>query len=1218
MDRFRQPDTLTAAQQSALAAHGNVLVMAGAGTGKTRTLVGRCLHLLCARAVSLDEILIVTFTEAAAAEMRRRLRAALEDQARQQLEPYWLEQLALFDTAHIGTLHSFCFRLAREHFYELGLDPQSAILSEGQARLLADETLDELMQSHYAGHDEFSRAVQQLVQVYGGGRDQTIRSLVLRLHDYSQTRPDAAGWRARQIAMFSAAEPLAWRESLLKAVGDWRREWQPLLENWRAENPKAAELLELLRSVSWNASASDTAGNARPRNASPPPLSRQTAAALLAQVLAADTVWPHGTKKKFRAPLKDFFDDAKFLHSLAAPQNGADPLAEDWNWVRSHMIVLLQLAGEFSETFSARKRAEGVLDFHDLEQCALRLLWNPETDTPTDIARRWREQLRYIFVDEYQDINAAQDKIILALSREGFDAGSSSEATAPPGNRFLVGDVKQSIYRFRLAEPGIFRDYARRWRGKHGRTIPLSENFRSHESLLRLVNSVFSFLMREEVGGVNYDDEAKLKPGVPENRPAPSAEAPPRAELLLYLKKEGADFSGGENDQGDELDETEKEARLLALRLRELKNAALEIRDVERGVSRVVEWRDMAVLLRSPAGKAEIFARQFERAGVPLTVARGGWFDSREVLDCLSLLQVLDNPLQDVPCIAVLRSPLVGCSLDELARIRLAARGHFWFALNRFPATPAAAGSRLAAKIEQFLERFRRWRRLTQHASLSQCLEAILAETHYADWLRAQPRGAQRAACLEQFLHLVRQFDRFQRQSLFRFLKFVEAQREAAVEPETPGVAEENAVRLMSIHQSKGLEFPVVALANLAKPFNLQELRGDIILDEEYGLCPRVRPPERGGRYPSLAHWLARRRQKRELLGEELRLLYVAMTRARERLILSASVSEKKWETLWNQPGPVTLHQILSARSSADWLGLWFASRKAECRCQSEDRDGALPELRWRKLDDAALAENGGIRTATAESPPPLPGDAAVETLRRRLEWNYPFAAATKRQAKASVTALRREATEGDDEAKPLFPENRFAKFPPADAKSPTAKLSASQIGAAHHKFLQHFDIQGAADVPALAAEAQRLETENILSADERAALNLQALAAFWNSDLGRKIRAQRDDVRREWPFTAKFSPAELDEILGTRSAPTGEDEFIVVQGVADLVVLRPEETWLVDFKTDEVPAGGLAEKIKTYAPQLKLYAAALEKVYSRPVVNRWLHFLAVGWTEKI
>jgi ATP-dependent helicase/nuclease subunit A len=1224
-----QNDSLTLSQQQAVDARGNVLVMAGAGTGKTETLVVRCLDCLARERASLDELLIVTFTESAAAKMRQRLRRAIEAKTQEDSlnsQPstlnFWHSQLALFDIAHIGTLHSFCLRLVREHFHELGLDPQLAILDEGEARQLANETLDEQFQAHYAGEDEFSLVVQNLIQIHGGGRDEKIRALILRLHNYSQTRPDAAGWLADQIKKFSTPKPTDWQRWLLIAITDWRDEWLPVLENLKSENEKAAELTGILSRLG-SAPAPGAVGDApvadvrregasnRTRGACAPQFTRELAAEVLEQIVSADGNWPAKRKTILRKPLEDLFDEAAFLATLAPVKNDSDPLTADWTWVRSHMESLLRLAQEFAEKFSDRKRSDGVLDFHDLEQFALKLLWNFSADKPTAVAEMWRGKLKFVFVDEYQDINAAQDKIIAALSRDGADA-----------NRFLVGDVKQSIYRFRLADPKIFRDYSKNWRGKNSQVIPLAENFRSREGLLNFANSVFSLVLREEIGGVAYDADAQLKFGTPEKRVnlGVAKNPPPRVELLLRTKKKAGEISDDENGDLADLDETTKEARLIAQRLKQLVAEQHEIWDEKIDSFRPAQFGDVAVLLRSPRGKSEVYAKEFERAGVPLAVARGGFFESAEILDLLSLLQLLDNPLQDVPCIAVLRSPLVGLSLDELVEIRLTTKGHFWTALNRIQNEKLKIKNGAAEKIPKFLERFSRWRKLAKQNSLSECLEAVLAETLYADWLRAQPCGAQRAANIERFLNLAQSFDQFQRQGLFRFLKFIAAQDEAGSEPEVPAVTTENAVRLMSIHQSKGQEFPVVALPDLAKTFNEQDLRGEIIFDEEFGLCPKVKPPSSGRHYPSLPHWLAQRRQKRELRGEELRLLYVALTRARDTLVLSATITEKKWGTVWSQPEPVTPQKIADAKCFADWLGLWFA--------QNADGAGATggetPHLRWRLVDDAELGDDSVRRSRgdeaqnkeNLETPHVVSYNdknvatfdaAAVEKLRAILSWENPHAAATKRKAKSSATELRRTAEELDEEGEPVLTRPKFA------AKN--RKLSAAASGTAHHKFLQHVALEKTDD---LAAEAERLVRENYLSADERAVLDLSALAAFWDSDLGKKIRNHAADVRRELPFTARFSPAEIAEITGGKTDTTLADEFVVVQGVADLVVLLPQEIWLVDFKTDEAGKNDLPEKIKTYAPQLKLYAAALEKIFAHKITLRALHFFAVRRTEKI
>ena len=1190
------PDRLTATQRRAVLARGNVLVMAGAGTGKTHTLVERCLHCLCEEqpAASLEEILVVTFTEAAAAEMRQRLRERLEEKlGAGPDEPRWAEQLALFDTAHIGTLHSFCLKLVRGHFHELGLDPQLAVLDDGEARLLADEMLEEELQAHYASESKLAEAVRNLIQIYGSGRDQTIRRQILRLHHYAQTRPDAGAWLARQLEKFAAPAPDEWRSWLLAAIQDWRNEWLPLVESLKASNEKAAQLAGILGRLPENSS-------------------RGGAADILEQIVAADDHWPARRKTVLREPLEGFFAGARFLASLAAVKTGNDPLVEDWAWLCGHMAALLRLAQGFSSRFAARKRDDGVLDFHDLEQFALKLLWNFAAEQPTPIANRWRQKIRFVFVDEYQDINATQDKIIQALSRDGAEA-----------NRFLVGDMKQSIYRFRLADPEIFRNYARNWLGSNGQTISLAENFRSREGLLQFVNSLFEPLLRGEIGGVDYPAEARLQFGAPEPRASLGAgrDASPRAEWLLRLKSGRADAGPGDDSGGDDLADlldTEKEARMLAVRLKQLVAERHEIWDSEQKGFRPADWSDMAVLLRAPAGKAEVYAKEFQRANVPLEVERGGFYDSGEILDLLSLLQLLDNPLQDVPAIAVLRSPLVGLTLDELALVRLAAGGRFWTALNRMRNAECGVRSDMAEKVGKFLERFRRWRRLARQGSLSQCLETVLAETLYADWLTTRPRGAQRRANVERLLGLAQKFDRFQRQGLFRFLKFVEAQREAGTEPEVAAVAKGNAVRLMSIHQSKGQEFPIVAVADLAKRFNTQDLRAEIILDGTYGLCPRVQPPHSGRRYPSLPHWLAQAHQRREQWGEELRLLYVALTRARDTLILTGTIPERKWEALQAASPGITPQAIVAATSYADWLGLWFQAQNPGARNRSANR-GELPHLRWRVVEDAELAETA-VEIPEDNELPMLDASTAGR-LQNVLAWEYPFAAATRRAAKSSVTALRREAAdELDDEAEPVFKRASPAKKPagPSARKTSNLKLDAAATGTAYHKFLQWFALESGTSPAALRAEAERLEKAKVLSAAEGAALNLEAIAAFWNSEAGRKIGAEKSNVRRELPFTARFSPAELEAVTGVKSAPELADEFVVVQGVADLAVLLPQEIWLVDFKTDDVRPTELPARVQLYAPQLKLYALALEKIFSRPVTRRWLHFLAARRTEQV
>lgn len=1190
--------SLTPVQQGAVEARGNVLLVAGAGTGKTRTLVARCLHCLLQEnpPAALEEILMVTFTEAAALEMRQRLRDELENAIHEKqaggktraTDPEigrLSEQLALFDTAHIGTLHSFCLKLVRAHFYELELDPQLTVIPEEEARLLADETLDEILELHYNAKGAAADAVQQLIRAQGRDGDAPIRALVLRLHHYTQTLHDPEHWFASQLAQFQAAEPTTWKDWLLQGILAWRNRWLPALQNADAENLNAAQSLALLSQLPAQ-----------------PSLAR--CSQLLDEVHRLGTEFPPKKKTAWRKPFEDFYDEAEFFASLGKPDGRA--LAEDWNWVRGQMATLLVLAREFTAAFSGAKRELGMVDFHDLEQHSLRLVWNRKTHQPTAVAREWRERLRFVFVDEYQDINDAQDAILRALSRDGETA-----------NRFLVGDVKQSIYRFRLADPRIFQNYIDTWRDTVGHATPLVDNFRSREGMLDFVNSLFGSLMRREIGGVPYDDTAKLQFGAPKERHALSRTNHSSPCVELHLRLKGASDGGTAEDDSDSatsrnelsnLDEAGKEARMAALRLCELKAARHPIWDEQLKAMRPVEWGDMAVLLRSPSGKAECYAREFTRLGVPLLVARGGFYQSIEINDLLNLLRLLDNPLQDVPLIAVLHSPLVGLSLDDLAAIRLEiAKVHFWTALQRFVETRREhPGWERAAR---FLKNFSAWRRLARQVSLSHCFETVLNETHYAAWLLSQTRGEQRHANVRRLVTLARQFDQFQRQSLSRFLRFIEAQQAAETEPEVAAVSGENSVSLMSIHQSKGLEFPVVVLADLGKPFNLADLKSEIILDAQYGLCPQVKPPHTGGRYPSLPYWLARQRQKQEMLGEELRLLYVATTRARDTLILTGNVAAKKFANQWRETANLNDASMLVANNFLDWLAAWSAQNNGSFITAPA---GENDLLRWTiyEDEDARLLNTFTEPEAAHSSAPATDSEkAAIAKLRQRLAWTYRHSEATHIPAKTSVSALRRQwADDADDEAALAF---RFQARSAAKRAADPGQLSASEIGSAHHLFLQWVSLDRAGSLNELKAEATRLVREKLLSPEQLASLDFTAIESFWQSELGREIRAAATHVRRELPFTARFSPAELAAPGAKESVPT-DDEFVIVQGVADLAVLLPKEIWLVDFKTDRLDESELGAKTRLYEPQLQLYARALSRIYDRPVTRLQLHFLAL------
>ena len=596
--------------------------------------------------------------------------------------------------------------------------------------------------------------------------------------------------------------------------------------------------------------------------------------------------------------------------------------------------------------------------------------------------------------------------------------------------------------------------------------------------------------------------------------------------------------------------------------------------------------------------------------------------DSVEVCDVLNLLRLLDNPLQDVPLIAVLRSPFVGLSSEDLGEIRLAHReGNFWTALQRWNETSVAKKTSAAepeeknvedkisarAKVTLFLDHFHAWRKALRAISLSRCIEKILDQTVYLDWLRAQSRGSQRAGNIERLLKMARQFDLFQREGLFRFLKFIEAQEEAEIESDPAPEGIENAVRLMSIHQSKGLEFPIVVVAGLGKRFNFSDTKERVILDQTFGLAPQIKPPNSGRRYPSLPHWLAQRRQKSETLGEEIRLLYVATTRACEQLILVGSASENR-QNKWAKLAAAGLGEaeILHANSALDWIGSWLATQQMEL-----GESGSTKLLSWKIHQEIAAANpvSSEALTDAAKKFPQIPA-SKLEALRRKLEWNYSFGVATVEPAKTSVSALRRRLKDESDEE--IAPAKFFTK---RRSDSGTVTLAANEVGSAHHRFLELVNLENVESEKSLREEATRIRRENYLSEVEIASLNFAAIARFWNSEIGRRILGERKSLRREMEFTVRFSREDLAKFGLAENLNLASEEFVIVQGVVDLAVILPHEIWLLDFKTDAVGGAEISDRAKFYESQLTIYAEAFARIFKRPLTNSWLHFLSCGET---
>jgi ATP-dependent helicase/nuclease subunit A len=636
----------------------------------------------------------------------------------------------------------------------------------------------------------------------------------------------------------------------------------------------------------------------------------------------------------------------------------------------------------------------------------------------------------------------------------------------------------------------------------------------------------------------------------------------------------------------------------------------------------------MVVLLRSPRSRAEGYARVFADEGIGLLVARRGLFAALEVQDLVNLLRVLDNPQQDLPLLGVLRSPLVGLTPDQLTLVRLALpKEPFWLALQYFagqddgkvlpPRVSADLVREARRRIGRFLERHARWRAKARTDSLSACLETVLDETAYEPWLLAQEYGAQRQANVARLLEMVRQAGAGRDRSLYHFLQSVDELAEVEYDPEPASVVGEDAVRLMSIHQSKGLEFPVVVLAGLGTRFNTRDLQAEPLRDEEYGLCLLNRSEDGQTTWPSLPYALARNHLRREQQGEELRLLYVGMTRACDRLILAGSATPRQMaQWAGSAQEDMSDRSLLRARCALDWFGPWL-----ERFCGVPDwlgqGQGRRGEFAWR-IGIPPLAAEGD-----AEPQPSWLEVTERELLAavRQCDLSYEWTAATLEPAKASVSALRRRAAGASEEREHAWL-SASASSPAKPKERPSVAassgLTAAERGTAHHRFLQGVDLALTNSAEELREEANRMRTSGELTAGEAACLDFGALASFWASELGQRIRAAGERVHREMPFTVRLTPSECREIGVGLRADLADQEYLVVQGVVDLVVLEAGEFWLLDFKTDYVSAGAWGEKEREYKPQLLLYAIALQKILKKRVGAVWLHFILHGQSVRL
>jgi len=1180
----------TSQQQQAIEAKGsNLLVSASAGSGKTAVLVQRILHIIVEQKVDIDRLLVVTFTQAAAAEMRERLSTALMELIEQGgYDAHLRKQLLLINHAQISTIHSFCNEVVRNYFHLIDIDPRYRIADQTEAGLIKMEVLQELMEEQYEQGDP---GFLELVEIFSSSRDDTpFRDLILQVYDFIQSQPEPLNWLKDKIQMFAGdsgqftqskwagevdriiQQQLQAAEQLIKTAqakssmpGGPKR----YLDTLQTDLQQIGELQNLLLNNDLGSFYEVLADLAAPRLK---PAEKDADPALVEEV------------KELRKEARDI---VKGISGELLPRH-PEELMQEINQMHRVMLALFRLMEQFAAQYHQRKMEKSLLDFNDLEHCALSILRFPEA------AQYYKERFEYIFVDEYQDSNLVQETLLNQIKR--------------PDNLFMVGDVKQSIYRFRSSDPGLFIEKYHSFQvddGSIDRRINLDRNFRCSEPIINAVNCIFTHIMSEQLGEVNYDEEVKLVHATQEKPLSQAA-----VEVLIVDRDAEADHKD-EEDLLEEADQIEIEARLIAERIKDLVNQQLF--DPRLNQYRPVNYRDIVVLMRATSRWVGVFQEIFLAENIPCYAdVNSGYFDTVEIAIFLDLLRLIDNKRQDIPLVGVMRSPIFNFTVEELMEIRACRpEGSFYEAVEEYIGHHNdALSSRLAKMLAQLDE----WKKEARLLPMDTFIWKIMLETGFYHYVGAMPGGTQRQANLRILHDRARQFQNTSFKGLFQFLRFLDQVRASSGDMDMAKTLGENdnVVRLMSIHKSKGLEFPVVIVAGMGRQFNQRDLTQPLLLHKDLGLGPRFVDLELRATMDTLPRNIIQQKIRWENLSEEMRILYVACTRAKNKLILVGSVKRidravKRWAR------PVSAHQLAQARCFLDWIGPviirhpeggslreYLATAWEEpviqdnCLWQVEILNRFhLGEKVMRRRQRSLQAEQ--LWSAVTE----IAASSEEETVISILNWSYPFKDSETLPSKLFVTQIREDY--GTDRKRLTIQIPEIIAQP--EFARPAARLSALQRGTAMHKVMQHLDMVNMdGSLQALTDLVESLVEREILSPVEAEAVDLEAIQVFVNSPLGQRIK-KASRVYREAPFNL-LCPA--SEVL---SGENTSSEKLLVQGVIDLYFEEDDGLILVDYKTDRLTHFNLEQRLEHYRKQLYWYRRALEQIQRKPVKEMYLYF---------
>ena len=1215
----------------------NILVSAAAGSGKTAVLVERIISRITDEndPADVDRLLVVTYTEAAAAEMKERIGAAIEKKLEEQPGNVNLEQQStLIHNASIMTIHSFCLSVIRDHFHVIGIDPAFRIAEEGELRLLMQDVLEELIENFYA---EGSEAFLNFVDQYGTGRnDQKIEELILQLYEYSRSYPQPEKWLKECVDNYEIdSEKMEEADVVQEAKARVRQN----LTDVKGFVQQAIEVCELPVGPYMYGEMLDSDLVQIEQLEKAETFCQQ-------EQIVSDFTWKRLSGKKdptvdpelkekaqgLRKQAKKLIEDLKANYFYAP----VDEWIRDMQEAKTAMKMLVLLVQAFAEAFSEKKRQGNLLDFSDMEQFALQILTEEKEGklVPSAVAQEYQERFEEVMIDEYQDSNLVQETILTSVSRE----------SAGQNNLFMVGDVKQSIYRFRLSRPELFMGKYNSYSTQESsrQRIDLDRNFRSRGEVLDSTNYIFRKLMRKEFGEIIYDDKAALHLGASFPELPDENVFTDQTELLLY------------NQTGLRSSEArEEEARMIAQRMKELLSTGVVL-DKGTGEYRPVHYRDMVILTRSLQGWAEVFASILAEEGIPAySVSREGYFETYEVSVLLDYLKVLDNARQDLPMTAVLTSPFAGLTAVELSVIRLAYPNQlFYEAVEGFCSLspeeiPETVDKKQAIQVQEKLRKFfvvlDHFREILPYTAIHDLLAEIIDKTGYGLFISAMPGGAQRQANVEMLVEKARAFEGTSYKGLFNFVRYIEQLKKYDVDYGEASIIDEqdDTVRIMSIHKSKGLEFPIVFVAGTGKQFNTQDLKGSIVIHPRNGVGIDVVDLEMRTKAPTFLKKMIQEKTKLENLAEELRVLYVAMTRAKEKLILTGSLKigedglEPYVNHMTDRESSLSLYQLEGANRYLDWILpalLQEEDLKREdglcgiLKTESEEVQQLPIKVRIFDAGEMDFTEDAQRQAEVIArevlehwdtTKVYLPG--AEEKLEQQMNFLYPHKEEGKMKLKFTVSELKKRESLQEEAGEELIQEPEIVPLLPHFMEEQKEGLTGASRGSAYHKFLELHDFSKEYTEELLKEEIELFYQAGRLSKEMADCIRTKDILAFLNSESGRRMTqaAGNGKLRKEQPFVLGVAASEIyPEIyqdIQKRSQEADEnrkEETILIQGIIDVWFEEEDGLVLLDYKTDRVRNASQLKEL--YHAQLDYYAQALEQLLEKPVKEKIIYSFAL------